>query len=398
MSEGLDLFDEEAERDVPRRRGRRRRRRARTLLAGIMVGVVLGAGWFGVQQVLGLGFFGLYDDYEGTGDRDVMVEISEGQSIGGMAATLAKADVVASSSAFVAASEENSDVSSIQPGYYVMKTRMSGAEAAERIVQPSSRVGQLQIRPGTQLDDIQQPDGSTTEGVLTQLSKASCADLNGKSTCVPAERLRETAANEDLAALGAPDWAAQEAQRAEPRHRLEGLVMPGVYDVKPGSTAKELLREVLSDSATTLQALGMPKMAEQTGRSPYEVLIMASLIEREGVQKDFGKVSRVIYNRLEQNRKLEFDSTVNYALDRPEVRTSSADRGRAGPYNTYANVGLPPTPISSPGEEAISAAAQPEEGPWLYFVKCEKDGTSCFAETMDQHDANRREAQARGAY
>lgn len=363
-----------------------------------MFGVLLGAGWFGVQQVLGLGFFGIYDDYEGTGEREVLVEITDGQSIGGMAATLAESDVVASSSAFVAASEENTSVSSVQPGFYVMKTRMSGHAAAERIVDPSTRVGQLQIRPGTQLHDVQQPDGSTTDGIMTKLSKASCAQLDGKSTCVPPEELRRTVATTDLAELGAPDWAAREAQRAEPDHRLEGLVMPGVYDVKPGSSAKELLSKVLTESATTLQALGVPQAAEGTGRSPYELLVVASLIEREGIEKDFGKVSRVIYNRLAQGQRLEFDSTVNYALDRPEVRTSSEDRGRAGPYNTYANTGLPPTPISSPGDEALQAAAKPEEGPWMYFVKCQKDGTSCFAETIDQHNQNRREAQARGAY
>ncbi|MQA12385.1 MAG: endolytic transglycosylase MltG [Pseudonocardiaceae bacterium] len=392
---GLELFDEEAARELPRRGGRSRRRRARMFMMAILIGVVVGAAWFGVQQVLGFGMFG---DYEGPGEDDVLIEISPGQSIGAMGSKLAEADVVATSRAFISASEENGEVASIQPGYYVMKTRMSGEQAASRIVAPSSRVGQLQIRPGTHLHDIKQPDGSVTPGVLSKLSEASCADLNGKSTCVSKEQLRKTIEETDLAALGAPGWAAEDAAKADPKHRLEGLVMPGVYDVKPGLSAKELLHKVLSESSASLQAWGMPTIAERTGYRPYEVLIMASLIEREGVRSDFGKVSRVIYNRLKDEQKLQFDSTVNYVLDRPEVRTTAEDRGRAGPYNTYANNGLPPTPISSPGKSAIAAAAQPEEGPWRFFVKCYKNGISCFAETPAQHDANRREAQARGAY
>jgi UPF0755 protein len=128
------------------------------------------------------------------------------------------------------------------------------------------------------------------------------------------------------------------------------------------------------------------------------VLIMASLIEREAIEKDFGKVSRVTYNRLAQRMQLQYDSTVNYVLDRPTIRTDSADRNKAGPYNTYKNTGLPPTPISAPSPEAFKAAAAPENGKWLYFVRCQTDGTSCFATTQGEHDKNVAAAQARDAY
>jgi len=202
----------------------------------------------------------------------------------------------------------------------------------------------------------------------------------------------------DLAELGVPTWAIPDASKAEPKRRLEGLIMPGVYDLQPGLSAHDLWKKVISSSTAVLESIGMPQVAENTGFRPYEVLVMASLIEREAIKSDFAKVSRVTYNRLAKGMELKYDSTVNYVLDRPEIRTTPADRAKAGPYNTYLNSGLPPAPISAPSKEAIDAAIKPSDGPWLYFVRCEKDGTSCFAETGEQHEQNVRDAQARGAY
>src|SRR5690606_10837727 len=110
--------------------------------------------------------------------------------------------------------------------------------------------------------------------------------------------------------------------------------------------------------------------------SPYEILIVASLVQKESKPADFPKVARVIYNRLASDyTRLEFDSTVNYPLDRQEVATTDADRHTETPWNTYAKAGLPATPICSPGEEALAAAERPEPGNWLYFVTVDKEGT-----------------------
>jgi peptidoglycan lytic transglycosylase G len=286
----------------------------------------------------------------------------------------------------------------VQPGYYVMKKKSSGAAAATKIVNPKSRVGQLEIRPGAQLESITQPNNTVVDGVVARIAKASCADVNGKSTCVPPEQLAQVIQTADLAKLGVPDWAISDASKAEPKRRLEGLIMPGVYDVKPGSTAEQLVTQLVTASATQLQAWNMPTLADNTGYTPYQVLVMASLVEKEAITKDFGKVSRVTYNRLQEGMRLQYDSTINYVLDRPAIRTNDSDRDKVGAYNTYGNSGLPPTPISSPGENALKAAAAPEQGTWLYFVKCEKDGTSCFGTTDDEHEANKDKARANGAY
>ena len=143
-----------------------------------------------------------------------------------------------------------------------------------------------------------------------------------------------------------PTGPCRTRRRRSPSAGSKGWSLPAVYDVRPGSTATELWKAVLSKSALHLQATGMPSVAKDTGFTPYEVLVMASLIEREAITADFPKVSRVTYNRLAQPMKLGYDSTINYVLDRPEITTKDSDRAKAGPYNTYANFGLPPTPIS----------------------------------------------------
>jgi UPF0755 protein len=395
-NEELDLFsDARTERHRPVRKPRKRKRRTMLWVGMVVVlGLIAAGGYYGLRQILDIGS---YDDYAGNGESQVVVQVKNGQSTGDIAATLADSDVVASSNAFIDAAEADERVRAIQPGYYVVKTKSSGAAAVTQIVAKEAKVGNLQITAGTQLDDIKNGD-KVTPGIVAELSQASCAELNGKSTCVKPDQLLASAKKADLAKLGVPDWAVPYASKADPVRRLEGLVMPGVYDVKPGSTADELWQQLVSESTTQLQAVGMPNVAQDTGFTPYQVLIMASLIEREAIEKDFGKVSRVTYNRLAQRMQLQYDSTVNYVLDRPTIRTDSADRNKAGPYNTYKNTGLPPTPISAPSPEAFKAAAAPENGKWLYFVRCQTDGTSCFAATQGEHDKNVAAAQARDAY
>ncbi len=386
------IEDERPTRRERRRAGRRRGRAFGWVAAIAVIALLAGGAWFGITEIFG------YEDFEGAGESDVLVQVADGDSTNTIATKLASSGVVASPKAFVKASDDNTKVRGVRPGFYVMKTKMSGASAVDKMVDPVSRVGDFQLRPGTQLDDINQPDGKVTDGVFALLSKASCAELNGKSTCVPVEELRRVAETADLVALGVPSWAAESVGAVEPKRRLEGLIAPGVYDVKPGSDATGLLTEVLRTSATRLETAGLPSAASGLGLSPYQTLVVASLIEREAVQQDFAKVSRVIYNRLAKNMRLELDSTVNYLLDKPVVTTTDDDRNRPGPYNTYKNTGLPPSPISAPSEKAIIAAEKPVEGSIVFFVKCEKNGISCFADTLEQHNQNKRDAKARGAY
>ncbi len=405
MNDDLQLFDQSerrpprSRRNVRAQRARARRRRRKRVLTGfvvLMVLAVVGAGaWYGWRELRGIGDVA---DYAGPGESQLIIEVADGATTAQIGTELAKADVVASGAAFVRAAATNPDVRSVQPGFYRLRTKMSSTGAVTLLVDPASRVGQLEIRGGTQLDDVAQPNGTVVPGVLSLISQATCTELDGQSTCVAPEALREAMMVTDAAALGVPDWAQAPATAAEPKRRLEGLIMPGVYNVRPGLAAVDVLRSVMNSSVFRLQAAGMPAATQATGFTPYEVLVIASLVEKEGIAGDFGKVSRVVYNRLARPMPLQFDSTVNYPLDRQEVTTTGTDRETPGPYNTYLNNGLTPTPISSTSEAAIQAAISPEPGDWVYFVKCQTDGVSCFAATKAEHDANVADARSRGVF
>lgn len=401
MSDDLGIFHNDTEKRVPvtgRRHARERRtRRRRGVVVAALIALVLtiGAAVYGVRELIALR---QVPDYEGAGGAELIVQIERGESLSAIGDTLLHRGVVASVRAFTRAAEGDRRTRGVQPGYYQVREHMSGSASVSALLDPASRVGRLEIRGGEQLDDVRLPNGTTVPGLLTELSQASCATIAGQSTCVQPGQLRAAMSQSDPAGLGVPNWVAEPMSRVEAERRLEGLLVPGTYDVRPGSSAVQLLGQVTKVSVRRLLAGGLPDSAADTGYSPYEVLVIASIIDREAITPDFGKVSRVIYNRLAAGIPLQMDSTINYPLDRQEVRTTGADRARPGAYNTYLNKGLPASPIGAPSAAAVHAAADPDPGPWLYFVKCQRDGTSCFSVTIEEHDRAVRDAVARGVF
>jgi UPF0755 protein len=379
-----------AERSAPRR-GRGRRTAVLLVAVAVLLVAVGGGGLYLYRTYLASD-----PDFTGPGEGDVVVQVAPGDSTAAIGRTLSAAGVVASVAAFLDAAAADERVLGVQPGSYQMRLRMSAAAAVERLLDPTALVGRLEIRPGVQLDDTRAPDGTVAPGVLSLVAAASCTQRDGVETCLTAEELRETMAGTDPAELGVPAWAQEAVARAEPVRRLEGLIAPGVHDVEPGAPAVDVLRTLVTDSTDELAPL--VSGAEAAGEDPYEVLVVASLVEKEGITADMPRVARVVYNRLSDGQRLELDSTVNYPLDLQALATTDDDRARPGPYNTYRTGGLPPTPIAAVGADAIAAALDPEPGPWRYFVKCQTDGTSCFAETFPEHQDNIATARANGAF
>lgn len=376
-----------------RRQAPSRGRRTAVLVLAVvlLLGAVIGGGTYLYST------FFTTPDFDGDGTGDVVVQVADGDSTRQIASRLSEQGVVAGVGAFVDAASDDDRVRSVQPGYYRLRERMSGAAAVARLLDPASRVGQLEIRGGVQLDDTRAPNGPVAPGVLTLISQATCAEINGVQTCVSVDDLRAAMSSTDPAELGVPAWALDDVAKAEPARRLEGLLAPGRYNVEPGASAVEVLQALLAASSARIEAGGLVTKAQSIGSSPYQVLIVASMVEKESIIEDMPKVARVIYNRLGAGRRLELDTTVNYPLDVQGLFTGAEDRERVGPYNTYTTIGLPPTPISTPGSDAIAAALAPAAGPWLYFVPCEKGGKSCFAETFAQHSENIAAARANGA-
>lgn len=374
---------------IREQRYRRRRKVAALVAVGMLVVVAVGAVFLGSRLWHSL-FGSDSSDFAGGGVSDVVIQVHEGDSTTAIGKTLQDNNVVRTTKAFVDAASGNEAISAIQPGFYKVRTEIPAADAVERLADPANRVGKLVIPEGRQLEDVQDvKTQAVTDGILTLISKATCVDLDGDRRCVSGDALRDIAAAAPPAALGVPQWALRpvESLGADPR-RLEGLIAAGTWNIDPSAEPQDILSRLVTDSARHYENNGLLESATATIMSPYEILTVASLVQREATLEDFSKVSRVIYNRLADQRTLEFDSTVNYPLERIEVATTDADRAQMTPWNTYVRPGLPATPIASPSLPALKAAEHPEPGDWLYFVTIDMQGTTLFTREYDQHLAN----------
>jgi UPF0755 protein len=213
------------------------------------------------------------------------------------------------------------------------------------------------------------PEGTTVAKTLEIIAR-SVDDL-------PIADLKGAAGNP--AALGLPAWA---------NNRLEGFLFPATYDVEPGTSAVEVLSDMVSRFTVAAAETGLEDRAAELKMTPYQLLTIASLVEAETPKEDQRpKVARVVFNRLAKPMRLEFDSTIKYAYGLQGIdkkRLLFKDLELDSPYNTYRRDGLTPTPINSPGEASLLAAAEPEPGPWLYFVVIDKAGNSAFSDNYQQ--------------
>lgn len=346
-------------------RNDRKRRLARALSLALLIVVAVGAVFLGSK--LWHSMSGSTSDYAGDGVADVVIQVHDGDSTTAIGETLVEKNVIATVKSFVEAAQGNDAISAIQPGFYKVRTEIPAANAVERLSDPENRVGKLTIPEGRQLDDIADvKTNDVTAGILSLISQASCVELDGEKRCVPVEDLRAAAGATPAAALAVPSWATQPvAAMGDDHRRLEGLIAPGTWNIDPDASAQDILSNLIAASSAVYTQSGLLDTAAAMKMSPYEILTVASLVQRESKPQDFSKVSRVIYNRLAEHRKLEFDSTVNYSLDRQEIATTDADRAQVTPWNTYASEGLPRTPICSPGIDALGSAEHPEPGDWL---------------------------------
>jgi UPF0755 protein len=182
--------------------------------------------------------------------------------------------------------------------------------------------------------------------------------------------------------------------------KLEGLLLPETYNVEPKDDEARIAERMVASMDAVGDQLGLGDAPAKVGISPYEAIIVASLVERETrFDDERAKVAGVIYNRLHQGIPLGIDASIIYALgksDQHDVRVLTKDLEIDSPYNTYRRKGLPPTPIAAPGRASLEAALNPEQTPYLYYVVTEKDGHHSFATTLAEHNANIRKAEANG--
>lgn len=343
------------------RRPRRRRRGRRLLVLLLALAIVGGAGYAAtsflkpIVRDLTAG-----NDYPGPGTGEVQVVVNDGDTGRNIGATLQKAGVVKSSTAFLDAAAADPRSASIQPGTYTLRKQMSAREALAVLVDPKNRsVPRVTIREGLWRNEI-----------FAALSKA---------TGVPLADYEAAAKQPD--ALGLPTAA---------KGNLEGYLFPSTYEFPSKATATEQLKTMVAKTIDELDKAGVAEADRQ------RVLTVASIVEGEvSGDADRAKVARVIENRLHSKGApnfglLQMDSTVHYAVQkRGKAGTTPADRNSPSRYNTYKVPGLPPGPINSPGEASIVAAAHPAPGPWMFFVTVDPStGETRFATTQAEHDKN----------
>jgi UPF0755 protein len=168
---------------------------------------------------------------------------------------------------------------------------------------------------------------------------------------------------------------------------LEGFLFPATYQLYAGSPAQALLARQL-EAFEERFGPQLEQAAKHLGLTPYQLLIVASMVQREaGIRSDFPRIAAVIYNRLRAGMSLGIDATIRYALGDPSGPLSEAQLHTNSPYNTRLHKGLPPTPISNPGMEAIEAAAHPAQVGYLYYVASPSGcGESVFADTYEEFE------------
>jgi UPF0755 protein len=347
----------ERRRSQVEQRKRRRRRIFLPLLVLILIGGVGAGALIGGRSLTSK--FGTTPDFAGSGSGEALVVVQPGDTATDIAATMVKQGVVKSEKAFAKAAKDDSRALGIQPGTYKLHKEMSGAAALALILDPTARL----------LSRVTIPEGLTVKDTLTLISQKSK---------IPLKSLQ--AAAKDATALELPAYA---------KGNPEGFLFPETYDLEPDTTAASLLKSMVDQYKAKVGDAGLVEKAAGVKLTPYELLIVASLVEKETQQPDERvKVARVIYNRLDQDFFLGVDAAVLYGLGRSKGGLTQADLDKDTPYNNRLHKGLPPTPIANPGLASLEAAAAPAAGPWLYYVlDADRPGHHLFTDDRDVFNA-----------
>jgi UPF0755 protein len=339
--------------------GRRRKRRlvlVLALLAAVVVGV---SALVVVPKVVGL--FSV-PDYSGQGSGRAVVVVSPGDTASDIAGRLVKAGVVKSSKAFVNAANDNPAAGNIQPGTYVLRHHMSGQNALQLMLDPSSR---------SRAGDVVVTEGATSFDVEKRLIQV----LGAK------QKAAVQKAFASVGSLGVP--LGYHPPHGTSLASVEGFLYPATYTLDPSSSPAEILQNMTTRFAEHDRSTGFANDAKTLGLTPYEALIIASIAQAEArFPDDMPKVVRVILNRLAADRPLQIDATTRYGARLNGVDPSSVSYDRYdSPYNSYLHEGLPPTPISNPGAEALDAAVHPAAGDWMYYVNSDAAGHLFFTDS-----------------
>ncbi len=335
-------------------RQRRRRRRGITLAAIVLVFLLAvgGGGYWMLKQLTAPPA-----DFAGPGTGNVAFTVQNGWGAKQIGKHLVDAGVVKSTGAFDAAVAANT-AATFHPGDFQLKLEMKASDALEALTGKAEAVSYFALDPNVRL-------GAALEAIA-------------EGTGLSLEDLK--AAADKPSDFGLPASASN----------LEGWLHPGEYRFPVDADVKTVLQGLVDATKATLEKQGITDPDKQ-----QRALTVASILMAEALKGDYAKVAGVIENRLAADNKetyglLQSDATVIYGLDRYSLLVTKAEQqDKSNPYNTYVHKGLPPTPIGSPNDAAIEAAAHPETNDYYYWVTVNLDtGETLFATTHNEHLAN----------
>jgi peptidoglycan lytic transglycosylase G len=329
------------------------------VVAGAALLIALFAVWFLVS---------LFQPFKGDGEGEVRVQIPTGATVTQIGDILEENDVISNAFFFRTRVTLGGDRGDLKPGSYKLKHDMSYGAAIDA----------LSEGPPKDIVTVTIPEGRSRAEIAPIAKQAGLeGDYEDASVSSPAIDLR------DYKAGGAQD--------------LEGFLFPATYELKSGAEAKDLVNKQLAAFEKNFDTVDL-RYAKSKNLTPYDVLIIASMVEREAsVDKDRPLIASVIYNRLKVGMPLGIDATIRFATGNWTEPLKVSELESPTPYNTRLNAGLPPGPIGNPGLESIEAAAHPAKTDYMYFVvKPCGEGEHVFVETdaefqaaTDQYDAER---------
>ena len=309
--------------------------------------------------------------------------VNDGDTISSVASRLKSAGIISNSTIFRWYVSTKGTVA-LTPGYYALQPKDNAGSIVETLSTP----------PAQTFISVTFPEGMTVDQMAQRLSE--------KMTFMSTEQF--------IAAAKSPDTVS--SLRPKSVTSLEGLLFPDTYQISGDDTESRVVSRLVSMMERVARQVDLADGAKARGFRPYEILIIASLIEREAkVATDRSKIAQVIYNRLAKKMRLEIDASVKYGQD--PAMTWTEMKATDTPYNTYINAGLPPTPIANPGKASIQAALAPFVTPpasdaacvglvvgvkceYLYYVLADAAGGHVFATTYDQHLLNVEKAKTAG--
>jgi UPF0755 protein len=335
--------------------------------------------------LLGMASWWVVNQLNPSGEPGAAVNftVNDGDTVASVANRLASEGFITNASIFRWYASTRGGID-LLPGYYSLRPR----DNAGRIIKV------LSTPPAQTFVSVTFPEGMT----LSQMGERLASKLTFMTVDDFVTAATDGSIVSELSAAGITS--------------LEGLLFPDTYQISGDGTEAGVVKTLVEMMQRVARQTDLVAGAKARGLTPYELLIVASMVEREAkVAQDRPKIAQVIYNRLELGMNLEIDAAVKYGQD-PSMswlEMKAADT----PYNVYLKKGLPPTPIANPGRASIQASLAPSGAPprddeacvglaarekcmYLYYVLADTTGRHVFATTYEQHLANIETSRAAG--